>query len=282
MEDLGGEGNDDILAMAAQGLAEQDTFFWDDSCSFPILSDNNPKDVAAVAVAVVETESPPTNRKKRKPGGDEKKSEHEQHIWIERERRKKMRDMFANLHALMPHLPPRADKATIVDEAVVFIQKLQQTLGALQTQKAQRLYGTAKLSPQTREAFLAEQVSTSRGPTASSNPPSPLFANGPVYFKTWTSPNVILSACGKDAQINICCPTKPCLPAAVCFVLDKYKIEVLSGQVSSGADRSMFMLQVRATGPLVQCSGSSLVVEEIFKQAAAELMVWVQPQDGHV
>ncbi|GER44833.1 basic helix-loop-helix (bHLH) DNA-bindingsuperfamily protein [Striga asiatica] len=278
MEDLGGCGaHDDILAMAAQGLAGQDTFFWDDSCSFPILADNKGKD------EVAERESLAANPKKRKAGGDEKKSEHDQqqHIWIERERRKKMRDMFANLHALMPHLPPRADKATIVDEAVVFIQKLQQTLGALQTQKAQRLYGNAKVSAQTREAFIAEQVSTSRGPTTSSNP-SPLIAGGPIYFKTWTSPNVILSACGKDAQINICCPTKPCLLAVICFVLDKYKIEVLSGQVSSGVNRSMFMLQVRATGPLVQLSGSSLVVEEIFKQAAAELMVWVQPQDGHV
>ncbi|KAJ6754746.1 hypothetical protein OIU79_027376 [Salix purpurea] len=28
------------------------------------------------------------------------------HIWTERERRKKMRTMFSNLHALLPQLPP--------------------------------------------------------------------------------------------------------------------------------------------------------------------------------
>lgn len=34
-------------------------------------------------------------------------SEHEMHILTERERRKKMRNMFSNLHALLPHLPPK-------------------------------------------------------------------------------------------------------------------------------------------------------------------------------
>ena len=38
-------------------------------------------------------------------GGDE--SDHETHIWTERERRKKMRTMFCNLHALLPQLPPK-------------------------------------------------------------------------------------------------------------------------------------------------------------------------------
>ena len=43
-------------------------------------------------------------------GGDDKKvgdSDHEIHIWTERERRKKMRNMFANLHALLPQLPSK-------------------------------------------------------------------------------------------------------------------------------------------------------------------------------
>ena len=34
-------------------------------------------------------------------------SEHEMHILTERGRRKKMRNMFSNLHALLPHLPPK-------------------------------------------------------------------------------------------------------------------------------------------------------------------------------
>lgn len=40
-------------------------------------------------------------------GGGGESSDHEIHIWTERERRKKMRNMFANLHALLPQLPPK-------------------------------------------------------------------------------------------------------------------------------------------------------------------------------
>lgn len=36
-------------------------------------------------------------------------SDHETHIWTERERRKKMRTMFSNLHALLPQLPPKVN-----------------------------------------------------------------------------------------------------------------------------------------------------------------------------
>lgn len=40
--------------------------------------------------------------------GSEGKSEQDKvHIFTERERRKKMRTMFSNLHALLPQLPPK-------------------------------------------------------------------------------------------------------------------------------------------------------------------------------
>lgn len=34
-------------------------------------------------------------------------SEHEVHIWTERERRKKMKNMFSSIQALLPDLPPK-------------------------------------------------------------------------------------------------------------------------------------------------------------------------------
>ncbi|CAN1274219.1 Transcription factor bHLH95 [Linum perenne] len=34
-------------------------------------------------------------------------SEQQVHIWTERERRKRMRSMFTNLHTLLPHLPSK-------------------------------------------------------------------------------------------------------------------------------------------------------------------------------
>lgn len=42
-------------------------------------------------------------------GGGGGESDHEIHIWTERERRKKMRNMFSNLHALLPQLPPKVN-----------------------------------------------------------------------------------------------------------------------------------------------------------------------------
>lgn len=53
-----------------------------------------------------------TNEGKSGGGGgggsdDHESSDHEIHIWTERERRKKMRTMFSNLHALLPQLPPK-------------------------------------------------------------------------------------------------------------------------------------------------------------------------------
>lgn len=46
-------------------------------------------------------------------GGGGESDDHEMHIWTERERRKKMRNMFANLHALLPQLPPKVITITI-------------------------------------------------------------------------------------------------------------------------------------------------------------------------
>lgn len=46
---------------------------------------------------------------KGKGGGGGEEADHELHIWTERERRKKMRDMFASLHALLPQLPSRVN-----------------------------------------------------------------------------------------------------------------------------------------------------------------------------
>ncbi|KAK4341285.1 hypothetical protein RND71_039786 [Anisodus tanguticus] len=169
----------------------------------------------------------------RKANGGE--SDHEMHIWTERERRKKMRNMFSNLHALLPQLPPKADKSTIVDEAVNYIKTLQHTLQKLQRQKLERLHGMATtMNPSiinssiiSREAFLADQGSTNISPTLA----MPHF---PTVFQSWTSPNVILNVCGEEAHIS-----------------------------ASGAPN-----QFSEASP----------VEEIYKQAAGEIIVWVTSQ----
>lgn len=47
-------------------------------------------------------------------------SDHEIHIWTERERRKKMRNMFANLHALLPHVPPKVSSLLVASIFCLF------------------------------------------------------------------------------------------------------------------------------------------------------------------
>ncbi|KAL0412556.1 UNVERIFIED_CONTAM: Transcription factor [Sesamum radiatum] len=188
----------------------------------------------------------------------------------------------------------QADKSTIVDEAVLYIKKLELTLSELERQKAQFLKGKSSANPtacdlpiitqqnlaiQSREAFLAEQGST---PVAVANPSStlnPLFPAGPelpaATFRTWTSPNVILNVCGRDAHISISGPKKPGLFTPIFFVLEKYKLEVVSAQVSSARDRRMCMIQARANGGAEQFPETLCLVEEVFKQAAVEIMLWV-------
>ncbi|XP_028064501.1 transcription factor bHLH95-like [Camellia sinensis] len=219
-------------------------------------------------------------------GGNE--SDHEIHIWTERERRKKMRNMFSNLHALLPHLPPKADKSTIVDEAVTHIKSLQQTLQKLQRQKLERLHGLTpmnfdgqssiitpqKLSMDSRQAFMADQVSSNNTNSNSSNALSMSLSRFPPLFQTWTSPNVILNVCDDHAQISVCSMKKAGLFTAICYVLEKHKLDVVSAHVSSDQNRTMYMIQAHAKIAPDQLS-EAFPLEEIYKQAAGEIMVWV-------
>ncbi|XP_059289184.1 transcription factor bHLH95-like [Lycium ferocissimum] len=209
-------------------------------------------------------------------GGDQ--SDHDMHIWTERERRKKMRNMFSNLHALLPQLPPKADKSTIVDEAVNYIKTLQHTLKKLQRQKLERLHGMATtMNPSiisssiiSREAFLADQGSTNNATLS--------MPHLPAFFQTWSSPNVILNVCGDEAHISVCCPKKTGLLSTICYVLEKHKIEVVSAQISSNQNRCMYIIQARrASGAPDQFSEAS-PVEEIYMQATGEIILWVSSQ----
>ncbi|KAH6818917.1 hypothetical protein C2S51_002520 [Perilla frutescens var. frutescens] len=267
---------------------------WDDqSWAFPNLATFQ-EDCAIKSAEITKDEAapppppppPPIKGKKKRSavaagGGDGggESEDHELHIWTERERRKKMRNMFSNLHALLPHIPPKADKSTIVDEAVNYIKNLQQTLEELEKRKLERMHGVItqnKLTVQSREAFLAE-LGSSGNMAVTLAGPNQLYS-GPDYpaiFKTWTSPNVILNICGRDGHINVCCMRKPGLFTAVCFVMEKHNLEVVSAQASSDRARSMYMIHARANGGSDQFQQAIFPIEETFKQAAAELMLWV-------
>ncbi|XP_043710143.1 transcription factor bHLH95 [Telopea speciosissima] len=221
--------------------------------------------------------------------------DHEIHIWTERERRKKMRNMFSNLHALLPNLPAKADKSTIVDEAVSYIKTLENNLQKLQKRKLEMLRGppiidfntssssSSALALESRESFLADQLgcsssSKNQAITATSNSPfSSTFGvpQFPICFQTWSSPNVVLSVCGTDAQICVCAPKKPGLLTAIFYVLEKFKLEVVTANISSDNYQSMYMIHAHyANGGADQFS-ETLPVEEIYKIAVGEMMFWL-------
>lgn len=85
-------------------------FFLENLAWAPLVSDTTP-----APPQPSRSNSPKLNKKQETSQGSNKKavkvkegeSEHEIHIWTERERRKKMRNMFANLHSLLPQLPPK-------------------------------------------------------------------------------------------------------------------------------------------------------------------------------
>ncbi|KAG8645651.1 hypothetical protein MANES_10G080300v8 [Manihot esculenta] len=222
-------------------------------------------------------------------GGGGGESDHEIHIWTERERRKKMRNMFANLHALLPQLPPKADKSTIVDEAISYIKTLQQTLQKLQKQKLERLQGVTtfsyeptnissvcpqKLTDQSRESFLADHGCFNKLAIVSTKPNSnnvlPI-ERYPVLFQTWTSSNVVLNICGDEAQISICSSKRPGLFTTICYALEKHSIEMISAHVSSDCNQSMYMIHAHVN----RASAEAIPVEETYKQAVGEIMCWV-------
>ncbi|XP_011624414.1 transcription factor bHLH95 [Amborella trichopoda] len=209
-------------------------------------------------------------------------SDHEIHIWTERERRKKMRTMFSNLHSLLPQLPAKADKSTIVDEAVNYIKSLQKSLQALQKQKTEkgRAVGSNECelgAPrfESRESFLADQGS-SRSCVGSviQQPPVAFSPFSPSScFQTWSSPNVVVSVCGVDAHIGVCSARKSGLLAAMFCILEKHRLEVVSAQVSADRCRAMYMIHARANG--TDCFTEAVTVEDIYKLAVGEMIYWL-------
>ncbi|XP_076920844.1 transcription factor bHLH95-like [Bidens hawaiensis] len=271
----------------------QEGFFWD-TYPWVVMSGNSSgrssgggQEVAATAIGGGNKQNGDTLEIKKeikteddtevspdKAKGELVPSDHDLHIWTERERRKKMRDMFHQLHALLPQLPHKADKATVVDEAINYIKTVEQTLKKLETKKLEMPYGPS--TKITRESFLADQGSSSGniGKVSASGSTSLSFPlNSPQGFQTWISSNVTLNVCGKDAQIAVCSVLKPGLLTAICFVLEKYKLEIVSAEISSDEYRSLFMIHAQANA----CDKfmETFHYDEIYTQAASEITQWV-------
>ncbi|XP_074348625.1 transcription factor bHLH95 [Apium graveolens] len=229
-----------------------------------------------------EEEDKKKKMKDKEKGKREATEQEKVHIFTERERRKKMRTMFTNLHALLPQLPPKADKSTIVDEAVSYIKSLEHTLQNLEKQKKERLQGGVSIRNNsiskmicppkgvvdTREAFVANQVSTNPSVAALNSTSAPTTPQFSPSSQSWCSKSLMLNVSGLDAQICVCSNKKSGLFTGICLVLEKYKLEIVSAHVSSDKARNMYMIHTHACCPdLLQ----TIPVEEIYKQAVREI-----------
>lgn len=94
----------------------------------PETGSNSPTTVSAVAVVTKRSKRGRTVVLKDGKGGEMRESkgsesEHEIHIWTERERRKKMRNMFSGLHALLPQFPAKvcSDQHIFIRTCIIFI-----------------------------------------------------------------------------------------------------------------------------------------------------------------
>ncbi|KAL8264719.1 hypothetical protein R6Q59_022849 [Mikania micrantha] len=218
-------------------------------------------------------------------------SDHAKHLLTEKRRRKKMKNMFQELHALLPKQNPKAKLITIVDDAISYIRHLQQTHQNLETKKLESFNRpstnacsvTSLTHPQkhTRESFSANaSPSNSQLDRVSCPRLDPFFfpLHSKPVFQTWASSNVTLNVCGEDAHINICSANKPGLFTAVCVVLEKCKLDIVSVHVSSDQSKSMFMIHVRMNAPDEFMAGFSY--EEIYKLAALEMMLLIEPKSS--
>ncbi|KAI8026259.1 Transcription factor bHLH95 [Camellia lanceoleosa] len=104
-----------------------------------------------------------------------------------------------------------------------------------------------KLPMDLREAFMADQVSLNNTNSNSTNALPVSLPQFPPLFQTWTSPNVILNVCGDHSQISVCSLKKAGLFTAICYVLEKHKLDVLSAHVSSDQNQTMFTIQAHVS-----------------------------------
>ncbi|XP_021753594.1 transcription factor bHLH95-like [Chenopodium quinoa] len=281
--------------MAHEINHENDAFLWETQ-SWVNLSNDTADNSSGEKVVSVPAAEPTGERKRRRTAAMKGKgkegegpSEHEIHIWTERERRKKMRSMFATLHSLLPQLNAKADKTTIVEEAVNYVKTLQNTVERLEIQKIERNQGLPPMSTfpigpplpatsrlatlPTREAFMANQVSLMNNNNSNNNYNYSNGSSRPVKIKTWTASNVVLSICGNIAQYAVYATKKPVLFTTICSVLEKYEMEIFAANIyTDDANRSHFMFQTRATGD--DQDPESIIVENMYRQAAIEIVFW--------
>ncbi|KAM0909812.1 hypothetical protein ACQ4PT_014543 [Festuca glaucescens] len=188
--------------------------------------------------------------------------ERELHITTERERRKRMSEMFTKLCGLLPTLPDKVDKSSIVMETIHYIKSLEGTLMELEKRKQEMQLARGKVGAAANGEAPTSPV------TVGAVPPVP------VGLQTWSGQNVVLSLSGNDAWINVCVARRPGVLTMVMAVLKKHNINVVTSGISSDNAWTMFTIHARINGATNQL-GDNVRSEEIYKLAVSEMLVWL-------
>ncbi|KAK3144757.1 hypothetical protein QOZ80_4AG0317440 [Eleusine coracana subsp. coracana] len=208
------------------------------------------------------------------------------HAWTERKRRKKMNDMYNTLHSLLPRLPDKADKATIVGEAADYIKTLESTIERLEKLKvermrAQQLGAGSSVAPappllrhgapasDSRELTLADMVNN-----WSAQQLAALDARGSVVpsIQTWSAPNITVSVIGNTAIIGMCAARHACVLTKALCVLEKYRIDVVTMNISSELNRTMFVILARINPAATRFPENLMIPEDRYKLAVSEIL----------
>ncbi|GJM85213.1 hypothetical protein PR202_ga01643 [Eleusine coracana subsp. coracana] len=217
------------------------------------------------------------------------------HIINERERRKRMKGMFADLQALLPNVPEKVSDLYRVCQ-----------LGLIDSLAGDQIHrGPGKHRGQAGEAEAGPRAGAARAVAAgleagsSAAPPPNAAAQGPssdlpqgwawlpkqppkpampqpLGFQTWSGANVVLSVANDYAFINVCVPRRSGVLLLVLSVLEKHRIDVITTHVGTDGVQSMFSIHARVnTAALQQLGGVPPASEDIYKLAVSEIMVWL-------
>ncbi|KAL5214497.1 hypothetical protein ABZP36_003649 [Zizania latifolia] len=226
----------------------------------------------------------------RRKGKASAEMEHQLHIWTERERRKKMKNTYSALHALIPQLPDKSDKITIVEGTISYIRTLEDVIKNLERLKMERACaqqcaaangGEGSSQAPRRVAappVLAPEANTVNGlMNAQRQAAAPAVTAAPApapALQTWAAPNITLTMAGDvDAFINMCLPRQKASFTTVLFVLERHHIDVVTSTISSDQDKTLFNIHVRINEASSHCITENLKPEAKYKLAVSELMI---------
>ncbi|WVZ85647.1 hypothetical protein U9M48_032545 [Paspalum notatum var. saurae] len=202
-------------------------------------------------------------------------------------------------------MPSDADKASIVEEAITYIQTLEGTVQKLEqlklerkrAQEAQRhqvgggggssaaapapaRHPTPAPAPASREAILADTVrgwnaqpaavAAAKAAAAAAAGGSSVAAPEPP-FQTWSGPNMVVSLAGNEGYIKLRAPRQPGILTKLLFALERHGIDVVTTTISGEGGHKSLIIHARINATFNRFA-ENLTTEDRFKLAVSEML----------